>query len=143
MTKFELFLIDKGYLMFAFDAKKGVYYKPKTHIISTMVNLGHIYIHNSDTNLLNKIENNEEITHEDRVNQIVFGLNQADRPPTLIYPRPNIKVKRKKIIDNEEYFFIENESLDDSMNIVLSKIDFEEIFKAMYDKSMCFEFDLT
>jgi len=143
MTKFEEFLIDKGYLMFAFDAKKGMYYKPKNHIISTMVNLGHIYIHNSDTNLLNKIENNQEITHEDRVNQIIFGLNEAYKPATLIYPRPNIRVKRKKIIDNEECVVIENENFDDSMNIVLSKIDKEEIFKAMYDKSMCFEFDLT
>lgn len=143
MTKFEEFLIDKGYLMFAFDAKKGIYYKPKTHVISSMVNLGHIYIHSSDINLLNKIENNEEITNEDCVNQIVFGLREAYKPPTLIYPRPKIKVQRKEIVDNEEYFWIENESLDDSMNIVLSKIDFEEIFKAMYDKSMCFEFDLT
>ena len=140
MTKFELFLIDKGYLMFAFDAKKGIYYKPKTHIISTMVNIRHIYIHNSDLNLLNKIENNEEINHEDCDKQISFGLHEANKPPTLIYPRPRISVKR---IDKDNNVFSSNENFDDNMNLVLSKINFEEIFNAMYDNSICFELDLT
>lgn len=144
MTKFEEFLIDKGYIMFSFNAKEMKYYKPKAHIISTMVNLGHIYIHNSDTNLLNKIEQGKSVmeadfTWEDRKKEIVFGLREKDKPPTLISPRPKIRVKRfRKKIE-----VIENQDYDDSMNIVLSKIDFEDIFEAMYDNSICFEFDLT
>lgn len=130
MTKFESFLINKGYIMFAFDAKEMKYYKPKAHIISTMVNLGHIYIHNSDTNLLNKIEQGKSVmeddfTWEDRKNEIVFGLHEAGKPTTLISPRPKIRVKRKDKILTEEQ--------DDAMNIVLSKIPYEEILEKMYN----------
>lgn len=144
MTKFEEFLIDRGYIMFAFNAKDMKYYKPKTHIISTIVNLGHIYIHNSDTNLLNKIEQGKSVmeddfTLEDRKGEICFGLHEVGKPPTLISPRPRIEVKRIR----EGKVVIENEQFDDSMNIVLLKIDFEDILKAMYDNSICFEFDLT
>ncbi len=148
MTKFEGFLIDKGYIMFAFNAKEMKYYKPKAHIISTMVNLGHSYIHNSDTNLLSKIEQGKSVmeddfTWEDRKKEIVFGLREKDKPPTLISPRPKIRVKRFRTINEKQIEVIENQDFDDSMNIVLSKIDFEDIFKAMYDNSICFDFDLT
>lgn len=134
--------------MYAFNAKEMKYYKPKEHIISTMVNLGHIYIHNSDANLLNKIEQGKSVmeddfTWEDRKKEIVFGLREKDKPPTLISPRPRIKVKRFITINEKQVEVLEDEKFDDSMNIVLSKIDFEKIFKAMYDKSICFDFDLT
>lgn len=130
MTKFESFLINKGYIMFAFDAKEMKYYKPKAYIISTMVNLGHIYIHNSDTNLLNKIEQGKSVmeddfTWEDRKNEIVFGLHEAGKPTTLISPRPKIRVKREDKILTEKQ--------DDAMNIVLSKIPYEEILEKMYN----------
>ena len=130
MTKFESFLINKGYIMFAFDAKEMKYYKPKAHIISTMVNLGHIYIHNSDTNLLNKIEQGKSVmeddfTWEDRKNEIVFGLHEAGKPTTLISPRPKIRVKREDKVLTEKQ--------DDAMNIVLSKIPYEEILEKMYN----------
>ena len=136
MTNFERFLIDKGYIMFAFNTKEMRYYKPKTHIISTMVNLGHIYIHNSNTDLLNKIEKGQSVmgydfSMEERKKQIVFGLREKDKPSTLISPRPKIKVKKLITINEKQREFIQDESCDDSMNIVLSKIGFEDIFKAM------------
>jgi hypothetical protein len=139
MTSFENFLIEKGYIRFAFDAAKGKYYQPKLYVISTMSNLGHLYIHESDVNLLSKIKEDKSITPEDRKNEIIFGLHEKDRPPTLIYPRPRIKIKRTK----EDKIIIENEQYDDSMNIVLQKENFNQILKAMYDKSICFEYDLT
>lgn len=144
MTGFENFLIDKGYIRFAFDAEKGKYYQPKNYVISTMSNLGHLYIHESDINLLSKINEgkstrNNSITLEDRKNEIIYGLHEKDKPPTLIQPRPKIKVKRKK----EDNIVIEDEQYDDSMNITLQQIEYETIFKGMYDKSICFEFDLT
>jgi hypothetical protein len=148
MTKFEGFLIDNGYIMFAFNAKEMKYYKPKVHIISTMVNLGHSYIHNSDTNLLNKIEQGKSVmendfTLEDRKKEIVFGLREKDKPSTLISPRPKIRVKKFITINGKQIEVIEDEAFDNSMNIVLSKINFEDILKAMYDDSICFNFDLT
>lgn len=144
MTGFENFLIDKGYIKFAFDAEKGKYYQPGNYVISTMSNLGHLYIHESDINLLSKINEgkstrNNSITLEDRKNEIIYGLHEKNKPPTLIQPRPKIKVKRKK----EDNIVIEDEQYDDSMNITLQQIEYETIFKGMYDKSICFEFDLT
>jgi hypothetical protein len=139
MTAFENFLIEKGYIRFAFDAAKGKYYEPKLYVISTMSNLGHLYIHESDVNLLSKIKEDKSITPEDRKNEIIFGLHEKDRPPTLIYPRPRIKIKRTK----EDKIIIEDEQFDDSMNIVLQKENFNQILKAMYNKSICFEYDLT
>lgn len=148
MTSFENFLIDKGYICFAFDCKEMKYYKPKHHVISTMLNLGHFYIHKTDLILLQKIEQGksvmeEDFTFNDRKNQISFGLNEAGKPPTLIHPRPKIKVKKSVFIDNIKHEIIQTEFNDDAMNIVLSKIDFEQILKAMYDKSICFDFDFS
>ena len=144
MTSFENFLIEKGYIRFAFDTAKGKYYQPKLYVISTMSNLYHLYIHKSDVNLLSKIKEgkstkNNSITPEDRKNEITFGLHQQDKPPTLIYPRPRIKIKRTK----EDNIIIEDGQFDDSMNIVLQKENFNQILKAMYDKSICLKYDLT
>lgn len=142
MTKFETFLIKNGYLMFAFNAKEMKYYKPKAHIISTMVNLGHSYIHNSDTNLLNKIEQgksvmDDDFTWEDRKNEIVFGLHEKDKPPTLIFPRPRIEMTRtintKRLVINEDF--------DDAMNTCLSKESPEKILQAMYNRDIIFKYE--
>lgn len=139
MTKFEKFLLNKGYMMFAFNAKEMKYYKPQSHIISTMVNLGHTYIHSSDTNLLGKIEREDNnITWEDRKNEIRFGLNEKDKPTTLIYPRPRIEV----IKEENGYRKVINEKLDDAVNIVFAKIDFETILTAMFDKTKLIEIKL-
>lgn len=145
MTKFEEFLLSRGYLKFGFDSESMKYFKPKDHIISTMVNLGYSYIHNSETELLNKIEQGKSVmdsdfTWEDRKNIIAIGLHEKDKPVTLISPRPRIRIKRK---DDKHLEVIEDEKLDDSMNVVLSKIEFDRILEAMYDKSICFEIDLT
>jgi hypothetical protein len=148
MTNFEQFLIDKGYIMYALNCKEMKYFEPKNHVISTMVNISHFYIHKNDTNLLIKIKKgvslkDKDFTTEDRNKEICFGLHEAGKPPTLIYPRPLIEVKRIRNIENKQVEVIESEQWDDSMNIVLSKIDFEDILKAMYDKSIIFKFDLT
>lgn len=120
MIKFEEYLISKGYEMFAYSFDKG-YYKPSTHIISTMVNLGHIYI------------------HPDKEHKIIIGLHEKDRPVTLITPRPKLKVIR--LIEDKIVTF--NEQRDDEMNVTLSKIDFDLIYEAMFDKSKVIEIDLT
>jgi len=135
MIAFENYLIDKGYIKFQFDANEMKYKKAKKHIISTMVNLGYSYIHNTDVNLLNKIEQGKSVldkdfTWEDRKNEIVVGLHETKKPVTLINPRPRILIE--KIVDDEVIRMSEYE--DDSMNIILQKFSFDEIFEAMYDK---------
>lgn len=147
MTRFEGFLIDKGYGMFVLNCKEMKYNKPNQHIISTMVNLDHRYIHNSDTNLLNKINEGksvmeEDFTWDDRKGEICFGLHEMGKPPTLISPRPKIRIQKTIMEDSVKKDIVITEKNDDAMNIVLSKVDYEDIFKAMYNKSICFEFDL-
>jgi len=144
MTQFEQMLLDKGYIKHILNCKTMKFEIAKGHTISTMVNLDHRYFHNTDTNILQKITSgksvmDEDFTWEDRKGEICFGLHEAGKPSTLISPRPRIKVKRIK--DGKEV--IENEQWDDSMNVVLKDIPHEEIFKAMYDKSICFEIDRT
>lgn len=147
MTGFENFLIDKGYIRFAIDTKTMKYYQPTDYTISTMSNLFHSYIHKDDLNLLNKIESGlslkDEIRAEDRKMEIKYGLNEVGKPPTLIHPRPRIKVRRFRTYDEVERIVIENEIHDDSMNIVMQQVHYNEIFNAMYNKMICFEYDLT
>jgi hypothetical protein len=75
-----------------------------------MVNMGYIYI-------------------KDDL-KIAVGLHEAYKPVTLIHPRPRILIE--KIVDDEVIRMSEYE--DDSMNIILQKFSFDEIFEAMYDK---------
>lgn len=124
MTHFEKYLIDKGYIKYIFNCKTMTYQLPNEHKISTMVNLDHRYYHKSDL---------------DRTKEICFGLNEANKPPTLISPRPSIKVKRLK----KGKQVTENENMDDSMNVVLQMVPPADILKAMFDKSICIEIDLT
>ena len=96
-----------------------------------------------DITLVIHSENQTNWTHLkgkwDGKGEICFGLHEVGKPPTLISPRPRIEVKRIK--DGKEV--IENEQWDDSMNVVLKDIPHEEIFKAMYDKSIVIKIDLT
>jgi hypothetical protein len=139
MTRFEEFLIDKGYGRYVLNCKEMKYQKANQHVISTMANLDHRYIHDTDVSLLEKINNGKSVmdndfTWEDRKGEICFGLHEKDKPCTLISPRPKITILKNDITLTEQN--------DDAMNIVLREIEHEEIFKAMYDKSICFEFDL-
>lgn len=152
MTSFEKYLQQIGYIKHAFDSSKMQYYIPTRHIISTMSNLAHVYIHSTDKVLLDKIEKEKKVTLEkesdlitfaDRSKEIVFGLHEHGKPPTLITPRPNIKVKRKEIIDGVEQIVTYTQWFDDSMNVALSKQTPEEIYKAMYDENIIFEYDFT
>lgn len=144
MTNFENMLIDKGYIKHILNCKTMKYEIANKHVISTMVNLDHRYIHKTDEVLLKKIEQgksvmDDDFTWEDRKGVICFGLHEKGKPPTLINPRPRIEVKRIK--DGKEV--IENEQFDDSMNVVLKDIPHEEIFKAMYDTDIVIKIDLT
>lgn len=150
MTSFEKYLEQIGYIKHAFDSSKMQYYIPERHIISTMSNLAHVYIHSTDSVLLGKISQGKKVTSDkesdlitfaDRTKEIVFGLHEHGKPPTLITPRPNIKVKRKEIVDGVEQVVTYTELFDDSMNVALSKQTPEEIYNAMYNESIVFEYD--
>ena len=149
MTQFEQMLQNKGYVKHILNCKTMKYELAKGHNISTLVNLAHSYFHRDDKIILQKISNSipvfvedvtlSTITLEDRKGEIIFGLHESKKPPTLIYPRPRIEIKRIK----DGKVVTEGEYLDDSMNIVLNCIPHEEIFKAMYDNTIVLKVDLT
>jgi len=72
------------------------------------------------------------IKNEDYQNPIVWGLSEKGKPPTLICPRPQISYTK------ENTYLIG--AFDDSMNICLQKEDPEDIYKALYNKSIVFTY---
>jgi hypothetical protein len=70
MTAFEEYLLEQGYQKFIKKLIKGawVYIPADKHNLSTLVNIDHRYIKNGE--------------------EIIFGLHEKDKPPTLIWPRP-------------------------------------------------------
>ena len=71
-----------------------------------------------------------------------IGLHELKKPPTLISPRPRIRIQKTIVVDSVKKNVIINEIEDDAMNIVLKEVECEDIFKAIHDESFCFEFDL-
>lgn len=122
MTTFEKKLLDLGYVKHIYNFNTKKLEIAKGHIISTMVNIDHSYILNNDTD-----------------NIIVFGLHERHKPPTLIKPRPRIEVLKNY---EKNHPVIYNQTFDDSMNHCLSNETFEDIYKAMFDKSIVFKYDL-
>lgn len=144
MTHFEQMLLDKGYIKHVLNCNTQRFKPVNGHALSTMENLDHRYFHKTDTEVLKKIADgksvmDDDFTWNDRKGEICFGLHECGKPPTLISPRPRIEVKRVR----ENLEVIEDERYDDSMNVVLANVPHDEIFKAMYDKSIVIRIDLT
>ena len=72
----------------------------------------------------------------------IIGLHELKKPPTLISPRPRIRIQKTIVVDSVKTDIVINEIEDDAMNVVLKEVESEQIFKAIHDKSVCFEFDL-
>ena len=118
MTKFEKYLIENGYVKYILNYKTMKYEVSNSHVISTMSNIDHRYIHS-----------------EDKANEICFGLSEAGKPPTLISPRPKIIVIRENMVEDERF--------DDSMNLVLNRESPKDILNALFDETVLFKYDLT
>lgn len=147
MTKFEIYLISKGYLKYRLNPKSMKYEISKVHLISTMRDIDYRYIHKDDK-VLEKINQgksvmDDDFTFEDRKNIICFGLCEKGKPPTLKSPRPKIRVKRFYDFNGEKRIEIETERRDNSMNMVLMNEDPEEILKSLFNKNIIFKYDTT
>lgn len=147
MNEFENMLIEKGYIKHILNTKTRVFEQTDKHILSTMVNLAHFYIHKSEDVVLKKIQEGVSVDSPDLYNAykkelICFGLHETGKPPTLIYPRPKIRVKREVCFNGKKSTVIEREEFDNSMNLVLMKEKPERIFKSLFDDSIVFEYDL-
>jgi len=80
------------------------------------------------------------IKDNDFENPIIWGLREANKPPTLINNRPKISLRRFDKDGNVENL---NESQDDAMNYCLSKENHENIFNDLFKKELFFTYDLT
>ena len=83
------------------------------------------------------------VKDEDFENQFIWGLREQGKPPTLIHPRPKIRVKRYREFNGEKHIIYEDESMDNSMNLCLSKENNEEILKNISNKTKIYKYDLT
>ena len=140
MTKFEQFLLTKGYIRCKQIGDTSKFEIAQTYSISSLGNMFYVYFHNSENIVFDKIANNEPIYDIDsKLGCICFGLNEVNKPSTLIHPRPNILVQRIK----DGKIIIEHQMYDDSMNVALNSIDFDDIFNAMFDENIILKIDLT
>jgi hypothetical protein len=112
------YLLEIGYEKFDYSPDKGYYKSNKKGDYSSMGKIADYFIKDNDFQ-----------------NVIIWGLHEAGKPPTLIYPRPNIKV-----IKNGKRHFDEE---DDCMNICLQKETAEDIYKAMFDKNTWFKYEIN
>lgn len=115
MTKFELYLEKCGYVRHEYNHKTKLFTVTEKHVLSSMGTLAYYYIHPCD------------IKQE---KAICIGLNEANKPATLINPRPNIgrthrEVGMNKVSDNE-------------IIKVLEKVDFQIIMKLMFSNKLVF-----
>jgi hypothetical protein len=132
MTNFEEFLINKGYKKYVVKRHLGkiILKKPKKHIISTMVNLDHRYY-------LEEVEGEDIHQLRNQIQPIIFGLHERNKPPTLIYPRPNV---RMNVTFNKQTFNVVTSIYgDDSMNKIFKNFSNEKIFEGMFNKNIIFE----
>lgn len=139
MTKLEKFLIGKGYNRYRqFYNKKDMVYKlDESGYSFSSIQEGHL--------------DYRYVKDEDFSKQIIFGLVEMHKPPTLSYPRPQINIYRNLTelgkkdwgfeVTSKSYYIV-SEIMDDSMNLCLKQESCEDIFKAMYDHSITFTYDL-
>jgi len=73
---------------------------------------------------------------------IIFGLHEKDKPPTLIYPRPNaifdtlgLKVKMFHCGTDETSLVSFDYVNDDVMNRILQTFSHEEIYNNLFNNS--------
>jgi hypothetical protein len=106
----------EGYKEYRYTEKGFI--ENKEDYFSTMVNggLAVYYVKNNDFN-----------------NPVIWGLHEFNKPPTLISPRPKILKYANGLLYNQE--------MDDVMNLCLQKELHQDIFKAMFDKSIVFKYE--
>lgn len=118
MSNFIQYIINKGYEPNIYDHTTKSYKPITNEIISSLGHVLFFYINKNDSSDI-----------------ISYGLNEYGLPPTIVHPRPRIKVIRDEITEREDR--------DSSMNIAIQKETSEDIYNAIYDRSIVFEYDLT
>lgn len=150
LTNFEKLLIDKGYEKYRLNPRTMQFEQTDKHLFSTMGDLDYRYIHKDDP-VLEKIKRGKKVTdddftREDRKNIIAFGLHEYGKPPTLINPRPKIRIakgtleiKIKDIQDNYKIELMNGSYIAENFyikNVDSDKITFMYCHDELEDDSM-------
>ena len=80
------------------------------------------------------------IKDKDFTKEFIFGLNELNNPPTLIYPRPNIRFSYYDPLRNS--ILTVSEKHDKAMNHCLNVEKAEDIIKAI-EENLMFEYDVS
>lgn len=129
MIAFEKWLIDvkkyKKYRHVFYNKKesKHIYEFTDRDLVSSMGDLSYSYFLD---------ENCKDTNYKG----IIIGLNEYQYPPTLLFPRPKIKVIKEDDDLHLKYKSnIDEYSKDIYINYVLNTCSFDEIFERIFDKS--------
>lgn len=120
VSKFEEYIIDKGFIPHVYDKKDG--WIPFKGITISYSTYGPMY-------MCYKLEDLN----------IVYGLHEMGHPPTLISPRPKIKLTR---INKDDIPTITNELYDSTIDILFQKESVETIYNSLFNKDIAFEYTI-
>lgn len=99
--------------------------------------VGNEYIENNINDFSTMQEGGIDIRYIKDGIEIVWGLHEFKKPPTLIYPRPNVSIKTKLPNDRTHCEY----GGDDAMNLCLKKELPEKIYEAMFNKNIKFVYE--
>lgn len=145
MSRFEQYLLNLGYIRFYMTYEDMIYKKCDNYNLDINGNITYSYFHHTEEDILQAIEKGLS-TFSNQFPKyyfskcIIYGYSYENKPPTLIYPRPRVivcKYDTNGSIINDKFVS------DDAVNLVLASVPPKEIFKALYDKSIVFNFDQT
>lgn len=90
------------------------------------------------------VDNCRNVYTKDGCEEIIYGLNEYGHPPGLIYPRPNVVVSRMVEIAHNMFCVREFCNAHDStMDILFQNKSVEDIYNAIINSNIKFEFDLS
>jgi len=144
MHEFEKFLVDNNFLICRSEGKdqKARMVKVDVHDMSTLGGKENSYMYvpikSKHYKALSegKYVPASKFTPEEFNDIIVFGFEAIGKPPTLLQPRPNIRVKTTV---NCHGLLIEHVALQDecdAMLFILAKHTPKAVFEAIYDREI-------
>jgi len=139
MTNFEEYLISIGYEGFIMSRKLKLV-RPKTNFnYSSMVDMNMIrQIYIQDREIIKQIDS-EVLPKTEGTYSIIYGLHEVGKGPTLIHPRPKIKITIKDE-DTKEIIGYGSYNSDDYMNRILQQYSPEFIYESLFN-SYVYEFE--
>lgn len=127
MLKLQKYILELGYKPYYFNPKTKKVDEVNPHPYSKgFSSMGNITV-------LYKLKGHKNI---------LLGLFEKDKPPTLIHPRPKIEVFKDVYIEDKKHWLIQDQTHQDSMDMCFKNETTERIFEAIQDDTIVFKYDL-